>query len=62
MSSHQLLRTVTARGVRYFIDGKRCTREDHQRLKFRNRQDCFVTRSTKDAVRDWSTVTVTPST
>lgn len=58
MKTFQLLRTVTDKGTRYYIDGKRVSLEAFQDIKFRRRQDCFITRATRKAVRDYSTVTI----
>lgn len=56
MKTLQLCRTVTANGTFFYIDGKRVTLEAFQLAKFGRRQDCFVTRSTRHAVKDFSTV------
>lgn len=58
MKKLSLCRTVTNAGVRYYINGKRVSLEKFQTAKFRRRQDCFVTRATRDAVRDYSAVTI----
>lgn len=58
MSLLQLCRTVTSKGNRYYIDGRRVSLEAFQTAKFQRRQDCFITRATRKAVRDYSTVTV----
>lgn len=56
MTTHQLLQTVTAKGTFYFINGKRVSRDTFIEFKFQRRQDCFITRSTPQAVRNFSTV------
>jgi hypothetical protein len=39
----QLLQTITPRGKRYFIDGRRTTREAYDLAKFARRLECFQT-------------------
>ena len=39
----QLLQTITPRGKRYFIDGRRTTREAYDITKFARRLECFQT-------------------
>ena len=60
MKSFQLLRTVTSKGPRYYIDGRRVSLEEFQTVKTGpgKRQDCFITRATRHAVRDYSTLTI----
>lgn len=52
-----LLETVTAKGKRYYMDGKRVSREHKLSLNI-YRQDSFVTRVESNAVRNWSTIYV----
>ena len=52
----QLCRTVTAKGTFYYINGRRVARDSFITAKFQRRQDCFVTRVSKHAVKDFSTV------
>jgi len=56
MTCIQLCHTVTAKGHFYFIDSKRVSRDEFLAAKFQRRQDCFITRATKHAVRNFSTV------
>jgi hypothetical protein len=56
MKIYQLCHTVTSTGHRYYINGKRVSRDDFQLVKFQRRQDCFITRATAKAVRNYSTV------
>jgi len=58
MKTLQLLHSVTNSGHHYFIDGKKVSRDTFIESKFQRRQDCFITRATKKAVRNYSTVYV----
>ncbi len=49
----QLLQTVTAKGTFYYIEGKRVSREAFITAKFQKRLDCFITRVSTKAVRNW---------
>ena len=51
-----LLQTVTARGTFYYIDGKRVSRDAAISAKFQKRLSCFITRVSKNAVRNWCTI------
>ena len=59
-TSHQLARVTTARGTRYYIDGRRVSRDAMIDAKHGpgKRQDCFATRADRHAVRDYSTLTI----
>jgi len=59
MKKLQLLHTVTSSGHRWFIDGKRVSRDAFLTAKFQRRQDSFITRATAQAVRNYSTVYIT---
>lgn len=52
----QLLHTVTSKGHRYYVDGRRVSLDAFCAAKFGRRQDCFITRANKFAVRNYSTV------
>ncbi len=52
----QLCHTVTAKGAFYYVNGKRVTRDSFLAAKFQRRQDCFVTRVHKHAVKNFSKV------
>lgn len=54
-----LLETVTAKGKTYFINGRRVSRLAFIEAKTGKRLDCFVTRATKEAVRNYCTATPT---
>ena len=56
MKTIQLLHTVTAKGHFYFINSRRVSAEAFRAAKFARRQDCFATRVSKNAVRNFSTV------
>ncbi len=56
MKTLNLCHTVTAKGHFYYVEGKRVSRDEFLTAKFQRRQDCFVTRVTKSAVRNFSTV------
>jgi hypothetical protein len=60
MKSFQLLRTITAKGESFFVDGKRVSRDSFLELKCGpgKRLDCLITRSNRHATRDWLTVTI----
>jgi len=51
--SLELLRTVTAKGERFYINSKRVSREAFITAKFGRRLDCFITRADRYAVRDY---------
>ena len=55
--SFQLCRTVTSKGEFFFVDSKRVTRAQFSETKFMRRLDCFVTRATRFAVRDFMVAT-----
>lgn len=61
MKSFQLLQTVSDSGKRYFIDGKRVSREAFLSIKTgpHVRLDCFMTRATRKIVRNYCTATHT---
>jgi len=52
----QLCQTVTAKGTFYFVDSKRVSRDTFLAAKFQRRQDSFITRVEKNAVRNFSNV------
>ena len=54
-----LLETRTATGKTYFVNGRRVSRVAYLEAKSGKRLDCFVTRATKNAVRDYCTATPT---
>lgn len=56
MKPIQLCHTVTKNGHFYFIEGRKVCRDEFLLAKFQRRQDCFITRVTKNAVRNFSTV------
>lgn len=56
MQTIQLLETVSPSGKRYFLDGKRVSRDAAILAKFQSRQDCFVTRCDTTFVRNYSTI------
>lgn len=56
MKAIQLCHTVTNNGHFYFIDGAKVSHDSFLEAKFQRRQDCFFTRVTKNAVRNFSTV------
>lgn len=58
MQTTEICHTVTSKGHFYYINGKRVSREAVIEAKHGRRQDCFVTRATKKAVRNYSTVYV----
>jgi hypothetical protein len=60
MKTHQLLRVVTAKGKRYYVDSRRVSRDAYLALKSGpgKSQDTFITRSDKHATRDWSTLRI----
>lgn len=62
MKRHQLLKTTTAKGTRYYVDSRRVSREAFLEIKSgpNKRQDCFITRSDKAGTRDYSCLTITP--
>ena len=51
-----LCQTVTATGKFYYVDGKRVTFEVFLAAKFQRRQDSFITRVSKHAVKNFSTI------
>ena len=51
-----LCQTVTAAGKFYYVDGKRVTFEAFLTAKFQRRQDNFITRVSKHAVKNLSTI------
>lgn len=59
-TSHQLTRVTTARGTRYYIDGRRVTRDAMIDAKHGpgKRQDCYITRADRHAVRQYSILTI----
>jgi len=52
-----LLETVTAKGKTFFVNGRRVSRTAYIEAKTGKRLDCFVTRATKEAVRNYCTAT-----
>ncbi len=48
-----LLHTVTKNGQFFFINSKRVSREKYLETKHGKRLDCFVTRVTQKAVRNY---------
>lgn len=52
-----LLETVTAKGKTYYVNGKRVSRLAYIEAKTGKRLDCFVTRATAQAVRNYCTAT-----
>ena len=49
----QLLETVTANGKFYYVDSRRVSREKFIETKSGKRLDCFITRVSKHAIRNW---------
>lgn len=54
--TYAFCQTVTATGKFYYIDGKRVSFDKFLEMKFQRRQDSFITRVSRSAVRNFSTV------